>query len=184
MDLSRRRFFGSRLPRVAPFRPPWSVLEARFVDDCSRCDDCVSACPTGLLQRGDGGFPVADFATAACTFCGECAKACTTGAIAPDATQAPWQFTIRISDGCLAHQRVECRTCGESCEAHAIRFRLFAGATPLPEIDHAACTGCGACLAPCPVSAIERIERIDHLARATTLSLPAAPPSSLSLESS
>ena len=157
MDLSRRRFFGSRLPRVAPFRPPWSVLEARFVDACSRCDDCVKACPTSLLKRGDGGFPVADFSAAACTFCGDCAKACKTGAIATDTSQEPWQFTIRIGEGCLAHQRVECRVCGEMCEARAIRFPLMAGGVSRPEVDSSACTGCGACLAPCPVNAIERV---------------------------
>lgn len=162
MDLSRRRFFGSRLPRVAPFRPPWSVPEAAFVDACSRCDDCVRTCPTALLKRGDGGFPVADFAAAACTFCGECAKTCATGAIVRDTSREPWSFTIRIDDGCLARQRVECRVCGEACEANdsrAIRFRLVAGGVPVPEIDDAACTGCGACLTPCPVGAIARVAR-------------------------
>jgi ferredoxin-type protein NapF len=159
MDLSRRRFFGSRLPRVAPFRPPWSVAEAGFVDACNRCDDCVRACPTGLLKRGGGGFPVADFGSAACTFCGDCAKACHTGAIASDTRQAPWQFTIRIGEGCLAHQRVDCRVCGEICDVRAIRFPLVAGGVPRPEVDTSACTGCGACLAPCPVNAIERVAR-------------------------
>ena len=159
MDLSRRRFFGSRLPRVAPFRPPWSVQEARFVDACSRCDDCIKVCPTGLLKRGDGGFPVADFNAAACTFCGDCARSCKTGAIARDTSQEPWQFTIRIGEGCLAHQRVECRVCGEACDTRAIRFPLVAGGVPRPEIDTNACNGCGACLAPCPVSAIERVVR-------------------------
>jgi len=159
MDLSRRRFFGSRLPRVAPFRPPWSMAESGFVDACTRCDDCVRVCPTGLLKRGDGGFPVADFASAACTFCGECAQACTTGAIARDVSRDPWQFTIRIDDGCLARQRVDCRICGEVCEADAIRFRPVAGGAPLPDVDDAACTGCGACLTPCPVGTIARVPR-------------------------
>lgn len=174
MDLSRRRFFGSRLPRVAPFRPPWSVLEGGFVDACSRCDDCVKACPTGLLKRGDGGFPVADFGAAACTFCGDCANVCKTGAIASDTSRAPWQFVIRIGEGCLAYQRVECRVCGEVCEARAIRFPLAAGGVPRPEVDGSACSGCGACLAPCPVSAIERV------AREVTLPAPSHP--SLSME--
>lgn len=159
MDLSRRRFFGSRLPRIAPFRPPWSVSEALFVDACTRCNDCVSVCPTTLLKRGDGGFPVADFAAAACTFCGECASACTTGAIARDASREPWSFTVTIDDRCIARQRVECRVCGEACDARAIHFRLVAGGVPLPDVDEAACTACGACLTPCPVGAIARVPR-------------------------
>ena len=49
--------------------------------------------------------------------------------------------------------------CGESCEVRAIRFRQVPGGVALPEIDDAACTGCGACLASCPTSAIARAER-------------------------
>ena len=163
MDPSRRRFFGSHLPCVAPFRPPWSVPEACFVDACSRCDDCVRACPTGLLQRGDSGFPLADFSAAACSFCGDCANACKTGAIAPDTSRVPWQFTICIGESCLAHQRVECRVCGEMCEPRAILFPLMAGGVLRPEVDSAVCTGCGACLAPCPVNAIKRVAREPQL---------------------
>ena len=158
MDPSRRRFFG-RSTRVSPFRPPWSMPEAVFVDACTRCDDCVSACPTGLLKRGYGGYPVADFTAASCTFCGECSDACATSAISRELAAAPWSFSIHIADGCLAHQRVECRVCGELCEAGAIRFRPTLGGVSRPEIDRAACTGCGACLAPCPVNAIARVAR-------------------------
>lgn len=157
MDVSRRRFLGGRKPGPAPFRPPWSVAEARFANTCTACDDCLKACPTGLLQRGEGGLPVADFAAAACTFCGDCARACTTGAIGRDTTAAPWAFGIAIAEGCLAAQNVECRVCGEACDVSAIRFRPRIGGVPLPAVDNTACNGCGACLAPCPVSAVQRI---------------------------
>ena len=127
MDVSRRRFLGGRPPGPAPFRPPWSVAEAAFLDRCSRCDDCLAACPTGLLKRGQG-----------------------------DTTQKPWSFGIVIGEGCLAAQNVECRVCGEACDADAIRFRPRIGGVPLPDVDNAACTGCGACIAPCPVVAVTR----------------------------
>lgn len=159
MDPSRRRFFGYRTLRQTPPRPPWSAPEALFVDLCSRCDECVKACPTGLLGRGDGGFPVADFSTAACTFCADCAAVCKPQAIRIMPAQAPWSFAIRIGSDCLPRQGVDCRVCGEACDVGAIRFRLRAGGAALPEVDTDACTGCGACLAPCPVSAIERIEK-------------------------
>ncbi len=160
MDVSRRRFLGGRAPLPAPFRPPWSLSEPLFLDRCSRCGDCVKACPTGLLQRSEDGHPVADFMQAACTFCGDCSRACPTGAIAPiDAAgmPSPWSFVIAIGEGCLAHQNVECRVCGELCDDGAIRFRPRLGGVPLPEVDDAACTGCGACIAPCPVVAIQRV---------------------------
>lgn len=159
MDPSRRRFFGSRTSRRTPPRPPWSITEEQFVDRCTRCDDCVKVCPTQLLVRGDGGFPTADFSTAACTFCGECAKVCKPQAIRVVPDQAPWSYAIRIGTDCLPRQGVDCRVCGEACEIGAIRFRLRVGGAALPEVDSEACTGCGACLAPCPVSAIERFDR-------------------------
>ena len=157
MDVSRRRFLGARVPGPAPFRPPWSQLERAFLTSCTRCDDCLKACPTGLLRRGEGGYPEADFATAACTFCGDCARACATGAIGRDTAAQPWAFGIAIGGSCLAAQNVECRVCGELCETGAIRFRPRIGGVPLPAVDNLACNGCGACIGPCPVSAIARV---------------------------
>ncbi len=59
-----------------------------------------------------------------------------------------------ITDTCLARRNVACQSCGESCPEQAIRFRPVIGGPFLPEIDEAKCTGCGACLGGCPVSAI------------------------------
>lgn len=159
MDIFRRRFLGVSASPTTHYYPPWSLPEAQFIERCTRCDDCVNACPTGLLVCGDGGFPTASFATAACTFCGDCAKACSAGAIVRMDDQAPWNFGIAIAASCLPLQGVECRVCGEACETGAIRFRPRVGGVALPEVDNTACTGCGACIAPCPVAAIERIEQ-------------------------
>ena len=164
MDPYRRRLFGRRPQSSMPFRPPWSVPELAFVDVCVRCDDCVRACPTRLLRRGDGGFPEADFTSAVCTFCGECAHVCASGAIARDVSRAPWSFTVRMDDRCLARQRVECRVCGEACDVSAIRFRPVVGGVPVPELDEGACTACGACLRPCPAGAIVRVARAERSA--------------------
>lgn len=157
MDASRRRFLGGRAPAPAPFRPPWSASESLFLDRCTRCDDCVKACPTGLLTRGPGDYPVADFSTAACTFCGDCSRACATGAIGRDVAQTPWFFGIAIGEGCLAAQNVECRVCGEICDVSAIRFRPRIGGVALPDVDNTACNGCGACIPTCPVLAVQRV---------------------------
>jgi ferredoxin-type protein NapF len=157
MDISRRRFFARHKSEASPLRPPWSLSEALFTDLCTRCDACIKVCPTDLLVRGDDGFPMPDFMRGQCTFCGDCARACVPGAINSDLTQPPWFFGIKISEGCLAAQNVECRVCGEMCEANAIRFKPRMGGVPLPEVDNASCTSCGACIAPCPVVAVLRV---------------------------
>lgn len=107
-----------------------------------------------MLTKGQGGFPSVDFARGECTFCGACAAACPTGAIAHPSSRTPWPLVARIGEACLTRQGVICRTCAEQCETGAIRFRLAVGGVALPEFNPSACTGCGACYAPCPVSAI------------------------------
>jgi ferredoxin-type protein NapF len=155
-SVSRSRFLVADFSgRRTPFRPPWGLEEAEFVERCQRSGACVAACPEKILERGRGGFPVVNFALGACTFCGKCAEVCNDGAYCADAPNgAPWGWKARIGESCLALSRVLCRTCGEHCPAGAIRFTLLPGAAAFPEIDAGRCTGCGACIAPCPNGAV------------------------------
>ncbi len=155
MDKGRRRLFGGRVRDDVAVRPPWGVSEDRFTDRCTPGDDCVRVCPDRFIRRGDGRFPVPVFSLAACTFCAECVRVCTTGALFWEEAAKPWDVVAHIGDTCLAKRKVECRVCGEACDAGAIRFRPALGGVALPELDTSLCTGCGACVAPCPVHAIE-----------------------------
>jgi ferredoxin-type protein NapF len=67
-----------------------------------------------------------------------------------------------ITAGCLTRNRVVCRSCGETCETSAIRFRLAPGGVSTPEIALAACNGCGDCVPACPVRAIAMREPIQE----------------------
>jgi len=155
VDLSRRGFFRGRPRPRAEIRPPWALPEAAFVDHCTRCNDCLKACPTQILVVGDGGYPTVDFSIGECTFCADCVTRCQPKALQRSAIdQAAWPYKAAIGEDCLPRQGVECRVCGDFCDARAIRFSPRAGGSPLPEIDSEACTGCGACVAPCPVTAI------------------------------
>ena len=154
VDASRRGFLRGRPRPKAEIRPPWALAEALFIDRCTRCNDCLPACPQHILTTGDGGYPTVDFSRAECTFCGECVKACRPQALSRQDGQPPWPLKALISDLCLARQGVECRVCGDFCEVRAIRFTPRLGGSPLPEIDAETCTGCGACLGPCPTRAI------------------------------
>jgi ferredoxin-type protein NapF len=158
MDPRRRSFLrgrlaGASMARAVP-RPPWALDEAAFSDACTRCGDCVKACPQQVLRAGDGGYPQIHFDARGCTFCGECVRACTTPALSRPRSEAPWSLKASIGAACLALQRIECRVCGERCDARAIRFRPTLGGVAQPVLDAAACTGCGDCVAPCPTRAI------------------------------
>ena len=60
-----------------------------------------------------------------------------------------------ISRRCFGYHGVVCRECGDSCEPAAITFRYLNGPTPVPVVAADRCTGCGECVAVCPVQAID-----------------------------
>jgi ferredoxin-type protein NapF len=130
-------------------------VERDFLDHCDRGAECVKACPTGVLAVGAGGHPVLRFSGGECTFCGLCVDACPSGALFRDKEgAAPWALVPRISEACVAYKKVECRICAEACDARAIRFQLQAGSVAQPVVEGSQCSGCGACVAPCPTDAI------------------------------
>jgi ferredoxin-type protein NapF len=153
-NLSRRQFLrgdvASRRPAV---RPPWALAEDEFLNRCDRCGKCQAACETGILIKGDGGYPQPDFFLGECNFCGACAAACPTGALNRGAAR-PWTLHAGISDSCLAHRGITCQVCADQCPQRAIRFPPRLGPAAVPILVLAACNGCGACVAPCPVRAV------------------------------
>ncbi len=187
VDHSRRAFLRraalsvDKRQRVNTLRPPWSLGEEQdaeqFVDHCVRCHDCISVCETGLLIKGDGGFPEADFTQGECTFCGDCVRSCEHGALrfsplslpeeSTETSSKPWSIKAQIQDNCLSLNGVDCRCCGEHCEQEAITFHFVvtgtggsfsdkatAMAVAQPAMNTDQCTGCGACVAVCPVASI------------------------------
>lgn len=136
-------------------RPPWSLRpDTAFTERCTRCGDCMRACPRGVLSAGDGGFPRISFEAVGCSLCGDCAKACPTRAIDPVANPIAFVWRVRIDERCLNRRGVECRICGDACDARALRFVPARGGIARLQVDTTACTGCGDCVAVCPVDAI------------------------------
>lgn len=155
IDVGRRAFFRGQARPKSENRPPWALAENEFIDRCTRCGDCLKACPTHILVVGDGGYPTVSFAIGECTFCGDCLHACHPGALRRDIPEQPaWPYKALIEESCLPRHGVECRVCGDYCEPRAIRFAPRLGGSPLPKLDAERCTGCGACVAPCPATAI------------------------------
>lgn len=151
---SNRRAFlrGRSAPDGSQVRLPWLVTQ-RFEDDCTRCGECLSACPEGIIAPSDGGYPSIDFSKGECTFCGACADACPETLFDRRRGQA-WRFKAAISDDCLARRQIMCRSCEDACAHGAIAFPLTSGRIPSPDIRSDRCTGCGACVSVCPENAI------------------------------
>ncbi len=154
---SRRNFLrGNFTNKVNEVRPPWAKGELLFKERCTRCNDCIDACPEHVLAVADDGYPRVVFSQSGCTFCAECLESCKAGALQGLRTDTDQAFhhVMKISDNCLSVKGVVCRACGDHCDARAISFTLLTRGRSLPEIQTAACTGCGQCIPSCPADAI------------------------------
>lgn len=157
-DLKRRNFLRGRVSgSESPLRPPWALADVEFLDACTRCGDCRDVCEEGIIVTGSGGYPEISFASGECTFCGNCVSACEAGALLQDENRQtePWIYKAHIQANCLALNSVVCRTCADACDVSAIRFAPQSGGVSPPAISLASCTGCGACVSVCPVSAVQ-----------------------------
>lgn len=132
----------------SPLRPPGFLPERAGV--CTDCDRCASACLQGIVGKRSGiDGPVLDPRECGCDFCFRCIHACPHGVLVPPGEGSPVRLGVAVScnDRCLA-QRGGCFSCLESCPEEAISIELGRGI----RIDAEKCTGCGSCVAICPVS--------------------------------
>lgn len=151
-DGTRRRFLTGRPPHPDATQmplPPW--LAASALDLCTGCGACAAACPTGIVKM-TGERPALSFAAGECTFCGACAEACPEGLFDREREALPYR--PHIAAHCLPHAGIDCQACRDVCPQEAIRFPPRRGGPFLPQVTASLCSGCGACVAPCPVSAI------------------------------
>lgn len=148
-NIDRRNFLRGRFGREPkPLRPPWST-QASILASCQSCGKCAESCPEGIIHPDRNGRPVVLFTAGECTFCGACADICPAPVFAGREEQ-PWDLQLSLADGCLAVEGVTCRSCGDACPEGAIKFSPRIGGAAALIIEHAGCTGCGACISVCP----------------------------------
>lgn len=139
-------------PTRTRIRPPGARAEPEFIARCTRCDDCIRACPFDALARDTQGHPwLWDPAGHPCYMCDgyPCIAACKPLAL------SFFDRRLRIiglasidAATCIAHAGEECTACRDSCrDAKAIRR-----VDHLPVVDAGRCTGCGVCVGKCPAA--------------------------------
>lgn len=156
--ISRAQFLrGDIRGKNRPFRPPWALDEHEFTETCTRCGACIKQCEEQILVEARGKFPVVDFKRGECTFCEACVVCCEPKALqisSEEAREQPWDLEIRLNHHCVTQKGVVCQICGDQCLERVFRFRPRVGGSMQMEMDLEKCTGCGACIAPCPVDAL------------------------------
>ena len=145
-------------------RPPWAQAELEFLLACTRCGDCIQACPHQVVfalparvGMHFAGTPALDLLNRGCHLCPDwpCGNACTTGALRPpragsDEPSAPPPFALARIDPerCLPYQGPECGACEHACPVPgALRWE-----GPRPQIDTTRCVGCARCREACIVA--------------------------------
>ena len=136
-------------------RPPFARPELEFLLCCTRCDDCIVACPHDVIfklpaQYGieAAGTPAMDLTNRGCHFCEgwPCVAACEQNTLAL-AEDAPRLATVQIdTDVCLPYSGPECGACADSCPVPgALEWRDGVK----PHINQDICTGCALCREAC-----------------------------------
>jgi ferredoxin-type protein NapG len=150
--------------KVAPgsyLRPPGSLPEVAFLAACTRCGDCISACPPFALRKvaSSGGLaagtPYIDPTIQACVACPDmpCARACPTDAL----TLPPQGWTgyrlaavELVPERCVTFAGTLCRACADACPVGSAALEIDADGHPVLKAE--GCVGCGCCIRACITS--------------------------------
>lgn len=168
-----------KVPRIG-IRPPGAIEEEEFLLACTRCEDCVTACPHGVIFKAKytesniyGNTPFMDFSHKACEMCTDfpCITACKTGALLPNEELKKVGVAEVNREHCLVQQGQYCDYCLRSCpkEYNAISV----DDKRMPVIDVEKCVGCGKCEYICvsmtgrAIEVVYKQEEDVHLKNAT-----------------
>ena len=164
--LDRRTFFRAGLRHLAKswrdprpplrLRPPGALPEADFLRACTRCDECLRACPAQCLVKApaaaaDAGTPMLVPEQRACVLCTTlaCTQVCEPGALRPLQHWSEVRIGLaQIARGaCVAFRGAVCTVCRDVCPTAPKAIELDGGR---PRVRADLCTGCGLCEERCP----------------------------------
>lgn len=161
-------------------RPPGAVDEATFLAGCTRCGECITACPVSAIViaparfREAAGTPMIDPHSSACVMCPDapCITSCSPGVLRLDQPRTMGVAWIQPM-ACLAHTVSFCSVCAERCPVKGA-IEVVSGK---PAIHADACTGCGVCMSVCPApsNAIVIMPLADRPSTSVQPTLPSDP---------
>ena len=142
--------------RVPLLRPPGAISEKQFLQSCSRCDECIHACPKDAIVRAPKkmGFlvyntPYIDPMRNPCVMCTDlpCISACPDKALLPvqELTDVNMGYAILDKKKCQAYGETFCQQCVIDCPVPGAITQI----NDKPIIDKNICTGCGVCMRSC-----------------------------------
>jgi len=143
--------------RVPLLRPPGAVTERQFLQDCTRCDKCIHACPKDAIVKAPKKFgflvmgtPYIDPIKNPCVMCDDlpCISACPDSALLPvdSPSEVNMGYAILDKKKCQAYGDTFCQQCIIDCP---IPGAITQNKDQQPEFHKKICTGCGVCVRSC-----------------------------------
>lgn len=151
----------SRVVRQRYLRPPGALDELEFLAACTRCGDCITACPVHAIVKVSSregfaaGTPMIDARIQACIACPEmpCAAVCPTDALnVPENGWSGYRMAVLElePERCIAFHGAECGVCAEACPIGEDAIYIDEGGRPVIKAE--GCVGCGSCVRACVTS--------------------------------